>query len=113
MDNQFYTQIAPYFQQQDQGLGPVFQNIGAQQAMQNAALQQQLQNNQAASQIGQQGGGINPLAMAAMLRGKQDPYAMNKGDPYANAQTASNIYGAQNVYGFGGQGQVPIWNGEM
>ena len=80
------------------GLSPVFQNIAAQQANQNAALGQQ---NQLVQQAGQtQQGGMNPMAMAMMLR-------KGKSDPYANAQTAMNQYGAGNVYGFGGQGQVP------
>lgn len=70
MDNNYFTQVAPYMQQ-DQGLGPVFQNIAAQQANQNAALQQQMQNNQMAGQVQGSGmGGMNPLAMAAMLRKK-------------------------------------------
>ena len=71
MDNNYFTQVAPYFQQQDQGLSPVFQNIAQQQANQNAALQQQMQNNQMAGQArGSSMGGMNPMAMAAMLRGK-------------------------------------------
>jgi hypothetical protein len=115
MDNNYFTQVSPYFQQQDQGLMPVFQNIAQQQQNQNAALAQQ---NQLVQQAGQraQSGGMNPLAMAAMLRQKpNDPYAANNGNPYGNAQTASKIYGAENVYGFGGQGQMPIGlpNGEM
>jgi hypothetical protein len=112
MDNSYFTQVAPYFQQQDQGLGPVFQNIAQQQQNQNAAIQQQNQQVQQAGQA-QSAGGMNPMMMAAMLRGKQDPYAANKGDPYANAQTAMKLNGAENVYGYGGQGQVPVWNGEM
>ena len=56
--------------QDQQGLMPVFQNIGQQQANQQAALAQQ---NQLVNQAGQtQQGGMNPMAMAAMLR-KQDP----------------------------------------
>ena len=52
------------------GLQPVFQNFGQQQANQQAALAQQ---NQLVNQAGQtQQGGMNPMAMAAMLR-KQDP----------------------------------------
>lgn len=65
----------PYIQQaqglDQQGLGPVFQNIAQQQANQNAALAQQNQLTQAASQTGQQSGGMNPLAMAMALRGKK------------------------------------------
>jgi hypothetical protein len=105
--NPYIAQINPQQQQELGGLMPVFQNIGQQQAMQNAALAQQ---NQLVSQAGQtaQSGGMNPLAMAMLLRkGKEDPYAKNQGNPYLNAQTAMNMYGAENVYGFGGQGQVP------
>lgn len=69
MDNNYFTQVAPYMQQ-DQGLGPVFQNIAQQQANQNAAMQQQMQNNQMAGQVQGSRGGLNPLAMAAMLRKK-------------------------------------------
>jgi len=50
------------------GLQPVFQNIGQQQANQQAALAQQ---NQLVNQAGQsQSSGMNPMAMAAMLRKK-------------------------------------------
>jgi hypothetical protein len=50
------------------GLQPVFQNIGQQQANQQAALAQQ---NQLMNQAGQtQGGGMNPMALASMLRKK-------------------------------------------
>jgi hypothetical protein len=85
-------------QPDSQGLMPVFQNMAAQQQNQNAALAQQ---NQLVQQMGQtQQGGMNPMAMAMMLR-------KGKSDPYANAQTAMNQYGAGNVYGFGGQGVVP------
>lgn len=48
------------------GLSPVFQNFGQQQANQQAALAQQ---GQLAQQAGQsQGGGMNPMALASMLR---------------------------------------------
>jgi hypothetical protein len=72
MDNNYFTNVNPYFSQQDQqGLSPVFQNIAAQQASQNAAMQQGMGLTQQAGQTGQQGG-MNPMAMAAMLR-KKDP----------------------------------------
>ena len=93
----------PYIMQMPQtqdlgGLAPYYQNIANQQAMQNAAMQQAQGLTQQAGQTAQ-GGGMNPLAMAMMLR---------KGsDPYANAKDAMNKYGASNVYGYGGQGQVP------
>jgi len=83
---------------QDQGLTPVFQNIAQQQAMQNAALQQQNQQVQQAGMTGQ-GGSPNQLAMAMALR--------KKNDPYQQAQNAMKQYGQGNVYGYGGQGQVP------
>jgi hypothetical protein len=69
MNNQYANN--PYImqgqQQQDlTGLTPVFQNMAQQQAAQNAALAQQ---NQLVQQAGQtQQGGMNPMAMAQMLR---------------------------------------------
>jgi carbamate kinase len=51
------------------GLQPVFQNFGQQQANQAAALAQQ---NQLMNQAGQSQGGMNPMALAQMLR-KKDP----------------------------------------
>lgn len=67
--NQYYKQGQPM--QDLGGLQPVFQNFAQQQANQQAALAQQ---NQLVNQAGQtQGGsGMNPLAMAAMLR-KENP----------------------------------------
>jgi hypothetical protein len=54
------------------------------------------------------------MDLAKMLRNSQDPYSANKGNPYLNADTAMNKYGSENVYGYGGQGQVPTgWNGEF
>jgi hypothetical protein len=71
MDNNYFTNVNPYFAQQDQGLSPVFQNIAQQQQNQNAALAQQNQLVQQAGQTNQQGG-MSPMMMAQMLR-KQDP----------------------------------------
>jgi hypothetical protein len=105
------TYINPAMQSQDLGgLNAVYQNMAAQQQFQNQAAMQGQQMTQQAGQIGKQGGGMNPMAMAAALRKDKkptDPYAANNGDPYANAQTASKLYGAENVYGYGGQGQIP------
>lgn len=97
----------PYFQpmqptQDLGGLSPYFQNIAQQQNMQNAALAQQ---NQLVTDAGktvegkQAGVGMNPIAMAMLLR--------QGSSPYTNAQAAMQQYGAGNVYGYGGQGQVP------
>jgi len=66
--------IMPMQQPQDLGgLSPYFQNIAQQQAMQNMAMQQGQGLTQAAGQIGQKSGGMNPIAMAAMLRKKDQP----------------------------------------
>ena len=89
------------------GLQPVFQNTGQQQANQQAALAQQ---NQLVNQAGQsQGGGMNPMALAMMLR-KKDPNEQSLGSKlgtYAKSIPAIMEYGAENVYGGFGQGQVP------
>lgn len=73
MDNNYFTQVAPYMQQDQSGLTPVFQNIGAQQALHNQLMQQQMQQNQDAGNIGSGMGkgmsGLSPLAMAMALRG--------------------------------------------
>jgi len=89
------------------GLQPVFQNIGQQQANQQMALAQQ---GQLASQAGQsQSSGMNPMALASMLRDK-DPNKQslaNKLGNYASSIPQMMQYGAGNVYGGFGQGQVP------
>jgi hypothetical protein len=92
----------PYIQFQNpqdmQGLQPVFQNIAQQQAMQNAALAQQGQLTQQAGQTQQ--GGMNPMAMAAMLRKKPnyDQYQTTGDMTYFGAN--SNGMGAgQGYYG--------------
>ena len=93
MDNNYFTQVAPYMQQDQQGLMPVFQNIAQQQANQNAALQQQMQNNQMAGQTQGSGmSGLNPLAMAAMLRGKSNTPATYTGPSYGTNPNFSNSY---------------------
>ena len=79
--------------EQNQGLTPVFQNIGQQQAMQNAALQEQNNQVQQAGMI-PKGGNAQQYAMAMALRNQ------NK-DPY---QQAVNKYGASNVYAPNGMG---------
>jgi hypothetical protein len=96
MPSPYFTTVAPYFAQQDQNLNPVFQNIAQQQQNQNAALQQQMQNNQMAGQVQKGGGGMNPLAMAAMLRNKK-PEMMGTGqtpnwtNPYADYSMGGGI----------------------
>jgi hypothetical protein len=87
------------------GLQPVFQNFGQQQANQQAALAQQ---NQLMNQAGQsQGGGMNPMALAQMLRNKDPQSLGSKMGVYAKSIPAIIQYGSENVYGGFGQGQVP------
>jgi hypothetical protein len=77
--------------QDQQGLSPVFQNVGAQQQYLN---QQLAQSNQLAQPQSQGNGysGLNPLAMASMLR--KDPNA-----PQGNSlmDRASAYLGTQNT----------------
>jgi hypothetical protein len=98
--------ILPPQQMQDvSGLQPVFQNFGQQQANQQAALAQQ---NQLVNQMGQgQGGGMNPMALAMMLRNKDPQSLGSKMGVYAKSIPAIMQYGSENVYGGFGQGQVP------
>lgn len=91
--------------QEVSGIQPIFQNIGNQQAMQNMAMQQGQNLMQQAGQTAQ-GGGMNPMALAMMLR-------RGGSNPYMNAQRAMQMYGAGNVYGFGGMGQVPTMTSGM
>jgi hypothetical protein len=87
------------------GLQPVFQNFGQQQANQQAALAEQ---NQLMNQAGQsQGGGMNPMALAQMLRNKDPQSLGSKMGVYAKSIPAMMQYGSENVYGGFGQGQVP------
>ena len=101
--------ILPTLPMQDvSGLQPVFQNFGQQQANQQAALAQQ---NQLVNQAGepQNMAGTNQLALAMMLR-KKDPNEQSlasKMGTYAKSIPAIMEYGAENVYGGFGQGQVP------
>ena len=69
MDNRYYVTMPSGFEDQQQGLAPVFQNIGAQQQFMNQQLGQGNQMAQPTSS-GPSLAGLNPLAMAAMLRGK-------------------------------------------
>jgi len=86
------------------GLQPVFQNFGQQQANQQAALAQQ---NQMMNQLGQTQGGLNPMALAMMLRNKDPQSLGSKMGVYAKSIPAMMQYGFENVYGGFGQGKVP------
>jgi hypothetical protein len=101
MDNSYFTQVAPYFQQQDQGLMPVFQNIAQQQANQNAALAQQNQQVAQAGQVKSGGGmgGLNPMAMAAALRGKGGNSIMDRASNYFGTQQSPQMQSEINQLG--------------
>jgi 3-oxoacyl-(acyl-carrier-protein) synthase len=93
MPSPYFTTVAPYFAEQDQGLNPVFQNIAAQQANQNAALQQQNQQVQQAGQVQGSGmSGMNPMMMAMMLRGKTGSPATYTGPSYGTNPNFSNSH---------------------
>ena len=87
--------------QDQQGLNPVFQNIGAQQASQNMAMQQGNQLAQDAGQT-QNGAGANQLAMAMALRKKPgQPETMGPGQTpnWNNPYTNTGGYFDQGAYG--------------
>jgi hypothetical protein len=83
--------MQPVNPQEQQGLMPVFQNIAAQQANQNMAMQQGQQMAQQAAQSGQQGG-MNPMAMAAMLRKKPGQTDINAQDVQMGGASTYNPF---------------------
>ena len=98
MNNSYFTNVGSYMQQIDPNelarLSPNFQNIGQQQANQNMAMQQGQGLTQAAGQIGQQSGSMNPMAMAAMLRkgSAPDQAAMNAQDAQMGGLSTYNPF---------------------
>ena len=91
----------PYIMQMPQaqdlsGLAPYYQNIANQQAMQNAAMQQAQGLTQQAGQTAQ-GGGMNPLAMAMMLRKKPNQQDINARDVQMGGLGTYNPYTQYNV----------------
>jgi hypothetical protein len=94
--SQYITDIAPYFAQEDQRYTmPAFQNIGAQQSYMNQQLAQANQMTQPTGH-GTSYSGLNPLAMAMMLR-KKTPEMMGGGEtpnwqnPYANYNNGASF----------------------
>ena len=97
MQNPYTSMYMPTgFEQSQQGLNPVFQNMAQQQANQNAALAQQNQLVQQAGQTTPQGGG-NALALAQMLRKPKNDFS-NSVSPY-DANSLSNPYAQTDLYG--------------
>jgi hypothetical protein len=103
MPNPYITDVDPYMSQQDlSGYAPTMQDIAQQKLMQQLALAQQNQQVSDAGQTGQQSGGmsgLNPLAMAMMLRKKKPDY-----DQY---QTSGDMtYFGSNSKGMGAGGSA-------
>lgn len=99
MPNPYITNVDPYFSQQDlSGYAPIMQDDSRQKAMQAAALAQQNQQVSEAGQTQQGGGmsGLNPLAMAMMLR-KKKPGTGEMVDANGNI-VKDETYGAGNAY---------------
>jgi hypothetical protein len=96
MDNSSYLSQVYQPIQDVSGLQPVFQNIGAQQALHNQLMQQQQQEMQDASNIGasygKSMGGLNPLAMASMLRGGSNFGNSGMSSGMTNGGVTGNIY---------------------
>jgi hypothetical protein len=94
--------LMPKNMQDVSGLQPVFQNFGQQQANQQAALAQQ---NQLVNQAGQTqgGGGVNPMALAAMLR-KGDGTQLSDAQKSEISQLGSNSWNPMSDYNRGTNG---------
>ena len=99
--------LMPKGMQDVSGLQPVFQNFAQQQANQQAALAQQ---NQLVNQAGesQGGGGMNPMALASMLR-KENPMlssAQNKEVRSLGSNPNNPLSGYNTgMFGFGNYGE--------
>jgi hypothetical protein len=97
MPNPYTNQFMPngFEDQNQQGLMPVFQNIGAQQAYMNQQLAQGNQMAQPTSH-GANMSGLNPLAMAMALRKGGDLSV-----PSADLSQMSGVAGMGNSLGTG------------
>ncbi len=92
-------------QQDVSGVPPMYQNIANQQAMQNMAMQQGMGlTNQAGMTVdGKQAGvGMNPMAMAMMLRRQPNQQQMNANDVQMGGMRTYNPFtqfDISNTYG--------------
>jgi hypothetical protein len=71
------------------------------------------QGAQAAAPMAYQAASYNPLANVLQGASTNPYFTQSMMQPYNQAQMAMNQYGAENVYGYGGKGQVPKsvdWN---
>jgi hypothetical protein len=94
--------LMPKGMQDVSGLQPVFQNFAQQQANQQAALAQQ---NQLVNQAGesQGGGGMNPMALASMLR-KGGGTQLSDAQKSEISQLGSNSWNPMSDYNRGTNG---------
>jgi hypothetical protein len=95
MNNPYMMQMLD--PQNIEGIDPYFQNIAGQQANQNAVMQQSQALTQAAGQTGQQSGGSNPMALAAMLRKKPDQAGINAQDAQMGGLSTYNPLTQYNI----------------
>jgi hypothetical protein len=110
--NPYLSQFAPQAMQQDiYGQSQVMDTSGRQKAQDAMNTQGSQLASQALGINKNPMSGIDPIKLGMALRTMNDPYAQNKGNPYLNAQTAMKTNDPSNVYGFGGQGQIPMGNG--
>ena len=96
MPNPYISQVPSYMQQDQQGLNPVFQNIGAQQAYMN---QQLAQSNQLAQPTQRpQSSSMKPMDLAKMLRqGGASP--MDKAAAYLGTSNTPEMQAQVNQLG--------------
>jgi hypothetical protein len=96
-----YMPMQDLTRQQDvSGLPPMYQNIANQQAMQQAALQQGMGlTNQAGMTVDgkQAGAGMNPMAMAMMLRQQPSQQQINARDVQMGGMGTYNPFSQYNV----------------
>lgn len=82
----YFVQLSP---EEKARLNPAYQNIGQQQAFQTQQMQQGNALTQAAGQTKDSGGGMSGLALAAMLRKKEEK-PVYKGPDYGTNPDFSN-----------------------
>jgi len=90
----YFAQLSP---EEKAMLSPMYQNIGQQQNFQTQAAQQGNALTQAAGQTAQSGGGMNALALASMLRKKEEK-PVYKGPDYGTNPEFSNKHFDKNSY---------------
>lgn len=90
-------------------------NIGA-KGQSNAAAQAMLSGGMGAAQSNFAANAYNPFATALTQASQNPAFQQGLGNlfsPYTNARTAIGQYGAENVYGYGGGGTVPMMDASV